>query len=161
MEKPEDLSIARCLRVVGQYLEAHPVRSFHLTTVGSTFVITSDDLAHQRQADLLSQLRRKLLAHDEAAPSNYVIFTRPQLLALDLERHAERTLGSMLDRRDLSFVLRVLGDYFDRKGAGEFTVDWSRGSIRIRYDDRQENFTHADLYDLGVRMYLRRAGRPQ
>jgi len=56
------------------------------------------------------------------------------------------------DRRDLSFVLRVLGDYLDRKIPGQFTISWSKNSIMISYDQIQESFTPENLYDFGIHM---------
>jgi hypothetical protein len=68
----------------------------------------------------------------------------------------ERKPDSQTDRRDHSFVLRVVGDYLDRKSATEFAVHCSRHSVSVRCDAGAELFTRQDLCDLGIRMYLRR-----
>jgi len=65
----------------------------------------------------------------------------------------------MPDARNLSLVLRVVGDYLDRKGIGDFAILWSTDSVKVSYGKKVESFTIQDLYDLGVRMYLRRSNR--
>ncbi len=75
------------------------------------------------------------------------------------ERRLKRKISSSSDRRDLSFVLRVLGDYLDRKTPGQFTISWSQNSIMISYDQIREIFTPENLYDFGIHMYLRRSTR--
>jgi hypothetical protein len=158
MGKPEQLSNAQCLRVIGQVLDAEPVRSFRLRTHGHSFIVSSDELRRAPVRGLLARISRLFRGEEEPA-SDYVIFNRPEIHRLDVTRQAERRPESVIDRRDVSFALRVLGDFFDRKQVSDFAIDWSENSIIARYGTRQESFTHADLYNFGVKMYLRRSNR--
>lgn len=159
MGKTEELSNAQCLRVIGQCLEAEPVSAFRLTTFAGSYIVSSADLVREPESRLLPRISRRLFKRALPTPSDYLIFARSDLLRLDEERKTERKPGSPLDRRDLSWALRIVGDYLDRKRAAEFAIDWSRGSIVVRYDGRRESFTHENLYNFGVHMYLRRVGR--
>ena len=49
--------------------------------------------------------------------------------------------------RNLSTVLRVLGDYLDRKAAGDFVVLCAPYSVTVRYGLKSESFTMQDLYE--------------
>ena len=158
MAKPEGLSYAQCLRVIGQYLDAHRINSFDLKTLNVSFAVSSNEPTIEAPKGLLSQVRRLFIPETPPVP-NPVIFSRLEIYRLDKDRRAARKPGSPTDRRDNSFVLRVLGDYLDRKNATEFSVHCSRDSVRVRCDAGAELFTHQDLYDLGIRMYLRRGGR--
>jgi hypothetical protein len=82
-----------------------------------------------------------------------------EILRADTERRLQRKMSSPSDRRDISFVLRVLGDYLDRKRVDQFTIFWSKDSATIGYEQKQESFTSQNLYDFGIRMYLRRSTR--
>jgi hypothetical protein len=55
--------------------------------------------------------------------------------------------------------LRALGDYLDRKRAGNFAIRWSRSSAMVSYGNHEEYFTTENLHDLGINMYLRRITR--
>ena len=69
----------------------------------------------------------------------------------------------MPDARKLAQVLRVLGDFLDRKEAVTFTVSVSGHSLSVAYETghgvQQESFTIENLYDRAVQMYLRRSKR--
>ena len=65
----------------------------------------------------------------------------------------------MPDPYKLSTLLRVLGDYLDRKGADQFAIEFDSASLTVKYDQKSENLRIDTLYDLGVHMYLRRSNR--
>lgn len=159
MGKPEQLSNAQCLRVIGQCLETQPIGAFRLTGFADSYIVASADLIEKPPSGLLPRIGRRLFQRVGPTPSDYLIFARQDLLRLDEERKVERRPGSRMDRRELSWALRVLGDFLDRKRAAEFAIDWSRDSIVVRYDGRRETFTHVELYDFSIRMYLRRVER--
>ena len=159
MGKPEELSNAQCLRVIGQCLETQPVKEFRLTTLAASYIVSSADFVEKPPSGFLPQITRKLLRNQRPIPSDYLIFSRPDILMMDEERRAHRKPGSPMDKRDLSWALRVVGDFLDRKRAAVFAIDWSHSSIVVRYDGRQETFTHENLYNFGVHMYLRRVER--
>jgi len=164
----ELLSYAQSLRVVGQDLDALGVDSFELAKWGEDYIVwpKRTEFTRKRSTDkgFLSKITQKILGRDDSDKEipNRLYFTPSEIAWTDIQRRLERKIDSPSDRRDLSFVLRVLGDYLDRKSAGQFTISWSQNSIVISYDQKQESFTSENLYDLGIRMYVRRSirGRP-
>ena len=70
----------------------------------------------------------------------------------------------MPDAHKLSQVLRVIGDYLDRKEVRAFTVSMSTHSVCVWYATSggyqyTVSFTVANLYDRAVNMYLQRSSR--
>ena len=159
MGKPEELSNAQCLRVIGQYLDAHPTNAFRLRSFGASYIVSSEDLGKAPPPGLLSRIRQRILSGDDPPASDYLVFTRREIFHLDLQRQADRKSASTIEGRDFSIALRALGDYFDRKNVDQFAIDWTQNSITARYGTHQEAFTRPELYNFGVRMYLRRADR--
>jgi hypothetical protein len=108
------------------------------------------------------KISQKILGHSDSDKEtlNRMYFPSSDIFLANIERGLKRrTSDSPKDLRDLSFVLRVLGDYLDRKAAREFTISWSMDSIRVRYDRKEESFTLQNLYDFGINMYLKRSSR--
>jgi hypothetical protein len=164
----EPVSYAQSLRVVGQDLEALDVDSFELAKWGDDYIVwpkraeTPEKLSPDK--GFLSKIKKAVFEHDDPGKEipTRLYFTPAEIAWADTQRRLERKIDSLSDRRDLSFVLRVLGDYLDRKNARQFTISWSKNSLVISYDQKRESFTPENLYDLGIRMYLRRStrGRP-
>jgi len=97
-----------------------------------------------REKTFLKSITGKLRASDESARENSSIvhFTNSKILWSDIERRSRRaTLGAMPDMLSLSLVLRVLGDYLDRKAAGDSAISWSTNSVKVRYGQKDESFT--------------------
>jgi hypothetical protein len=164
----EPFSNAQALRVVGQDLDVLGVDSFELAKWGDDYIVwpKRSEFTRKLSAEkgFLSKITLKLLGHHDSAKElpNRLYFTRAEIISADMQRRLRRrSPGSPPDGRDLSFVLRVLGDYVDRKNAGQFTISWSKNSITMTYDQKQESFTSDNLYDFGIRMYLRRSTRPR
>jgi hypothetical protein len=162
----ESLSYAQSLRVVGQDLDALGVDFFELAKWGDDYIVWPGHAEFTRKLSaekrFLSKITQKILGHEDLAREipNRLYFTPSQILWADTQRRLKRKIsGSPSDLRDLSFVLRVLGDYLDRKKIGQFTISWSKDSIMISYDQKQESFTAENLYDFGIGMYLRRSTR--
>jgi hypothetical protein len=161
----ESLSYAQSLRVVGQDLDALGVDVFELAKWADDYIVwparTEVTTKLSAEKGLLSKITQTILAHDHSDREipNRLYFTPSQILWADAERRLKRKISSPSDRRDLSFVLRVLGDYLDRKTPGQFTISWSKNSIMITYDQIRESFTPENLYDFGIHMYLRRSTR--
>jgi hypothetical protein len=70
----------------------------------------------------------------------------------------------MADAHKLAQVLRVVGDYLDRKEASAFTVSMFVHLLSVAYETGSghqinESFTTENLYDRAVHMYLRRSKR--
>jgi hypothetical protein len=164
----ESLSHAQSLRVVGQDLDALGVDFFELAKWGDDYIVWPGHAEFTRKLSaakgFLSKITRKILGHDDSEKEipNRLNFTPADIIWADTQRRLKRKIsGSPSDLRDLSFVLRVLGDYLDRKKAVQFTISWSKDSIVISYDQKEERFTSQDLYDSGIGMYLRRSTRTQ
>jgi hypothetical protein len=164
----ESLSYAQSLRVVGQDLDALGVDFFELAKWGDDYIVWPGHAEFTRkfsaEKGFLTKITRKILGHDDSDKEipNRLYFTPADIIWADTQRRLKRKIsGSPSDLRDLSFVLRVLGDYLDRQKVGQFTISWSQDSIIISYDQKQERFTSQNLYDLGIGMYLRRSTRTQ
>ena len=163
----ESLSYAQSLRVVGQDLDALGVDFFELAKWGDDYIVWLERTEFTKKLSaekgFLSKITQKILGHEDSAREipNRLYFTPADIIWADTQRRLKRKTGSPSDLRDLSFVLRVLGDYLDRQKVGQFTISWSQDSIIISYDQKQERFTSQNLYDLGIGMYLRRSTRTQ
>ncbi len=164
----ESLSHAQSLRVVGQDLDALGVDFFELAKWDDDYIVWPGHAEFTRKLSakrgFLSKITQKILGHEYSAREipNRLYFTPADIIWADTQRRLKRKIsGSPSDLRDLSFVLRVLGDYLDRQKAGQFTISWSQDSIMISYDQKQESFTAENLYDFGIGMYLRRSTRTQ
>lgn len=156
----ESLSYAQSLRVVGQDLDALGVDSFDLAKWGDDYIVWPKHTELLNRG-FLSKLTRMISGQDTAhreVPERFY-FPSAEILRADTERRLKRKMDSPSDQRDISFVLRVLGDYLDRKRVDQFTISWSKDSTTISYEQKQESFTSQNLYDFGIRMYLRRSTR--
>ena len=160
------LSYSQILRVIGQDLEPLGINSFELAKWGDDYIVWTEHSEFGRELSgkrtFFEKITQKLLRHtdsDKETPHRRY-FSRVEILLADIERQSKRRiLISPSNLRDLSLVLRVLGDYLDRKAAGEFTISWAPNSIKVRYDQKEESFTLQNLYDFGVHMYMKRSDR--
>jgi hypothetical protein len=159
------LSYSQALRVIGQNLIPLGTDWFELVKWGDDYIVwmrqTELPRALAAKKTLFNKFIEKILGNvdsDKKTPDR-IYFNDMDILTSDLEHQAKRRTGSPTDVRDLSFVLRVLGNYLDRKAAREFNISVDPDSIKVRYDQKEERFTSQDLYDLGIQMYLRRSGR--
>lgn len=162
----ERLSCAQSLRVVGQDLDALGVDSFQLAKWGDDYIVWPERTEFTRKLSLekgfLSKITQKILGEDDLDKElpNRLYFTSTEIVSADTQRRLNRKISdSPSDRRDLSFVLRVLGNYLDRKSAADFAIRWSKHSAMVSYGQNEEYFTAENLYDLGISMYLKRRDR--
>jgi hypothetical protein len=153
------LSNAQSLRVIGQNLGVLSVDSFELVKFGDEYIVSLADSGREQQRGFLSKIIRRLSRHHDLTIPNPIRFTSSDILQIDTQRRLQRGSHGPIDRRDLSFILRVLGDYLDGKGAGQFAIQWSNTSVKIIYEHGEETFSHENLYDFGIKMYLRRSSR--
>jgi len=159
------LSYAQALRVIGQNLIPLGIDSFELAKWGDDYIVWEHggfarDLSAKQT--FFEKITRKIVGHADSEREilNRIYFSNVEIFNSDMEQQSKRrSSDSPSDLRDLSFVLRVLGDYLDRKAAREFTISWSMDSIRVRYDRKEESFTLQNLYDFGINMYLKRSSR--
>jgi len=159
------LSYAQALRVIGQNLIPLGIDSFELAKWGDDYIVWEHSRLARDPSEkqtFFAKITRKILKHEDSDREtvNRLYFSSVEIFTSDIEQQSKRRIsGSPSDLRDLSFVLRVLGDYLDRKAAREFTISWTMESIKVRYDQKEENFTLQNLYDFGINMYLKRSDR--
>jgi hypothetical protein len=159
------LSHSQALRVIGQNLVSISCDSFDLITAGDDYVVTRHDFDPPRSVPssktFLNQWLTKTFRRPKAeqTASTRLHFTRSEILISNFQRQAERRIGNPTDVRDLSFVLRVLGDYLDKKSAREFSISWSPHLITVQYNGKEDLFTRDNVYDFVISMYLKRSSR--
>jgi len=161
----EALTNAQSLRVIGQQLAGLGFNSLEVKKTGDDYVLRvhrgvaigksrTDASPHS-----VSQASRGSAESTTQNPNP--IHLRPaQILQADNDHRSQRHQPTaMPDPYKLSTLLRVLGDYLDRKGADQFAIEFDSAALTVKYDQKSENFRLDTLYDLGVRMYLRRSNR--
>jgi len=161
----EALTNAQSLRVIGQQLAGLGFNSFEVEKAGDEYVVQ----LHRGEAsgksrtnafpNSVSQESRRSAESTTQNPNP--IHLRPaQILQADNANRSKRHQPTaMPDPYKLSTLLRVLGDYLDRKGADQFAIEYDSASLTVKYDQKSENLRIDALYDLGVHMYLRRSNR--
>ena len=152
--------------MIGQDLEPLGINSFELAKWGDDYIVwikqgeSGRELSGKRT--FFEKISQKILGptdSDRETPHRRY-FSRVEILLADIEWQSKRRISnSPSDLRDLSLELRVLGDYLDRKAAGEFTISWAPNSIKVRYDQKEESFTLQNLYDFGIHLYMKRSDR--
>jgi len=154
------LSYSQALRVIGQNLTPLGANEFELAKSGDGYVVhlPQPETLPAANSSFFDKLIQKL--KPPAKTPDSISFSSLDLLRSDIEQQAKRQTDSPRDTRDLSFALRVVGHYLDRRLAQEFTVSVNPDSIQVRYDQKQESFTPQHIYDLGIQMYLKRPDRP-
>jgi hypothetical protein len=161
------LSYSQALRVIGQNLMPLGSDRFELVKSGDDYVVRLRSVEEPGASSartpwffnkLVGKTRGKTASRGRLPES--LLFSSIDVLALDIEHQAKRRTGSPRDARDLSFILRVLGNHLDRRAAREFSISVAPDLIKLRYDQKNETFTPQDLYDFGIQMYLKRSVRP-
>lgn len=159
------ISHAQALRIIGQKLDelgttyfrickedrdytvlTHPSVSAQLPVGGQAFrnIPTGNFLRHQG----FSTEFAKCLQFSVADIPKFDVQAR-------LKRRHE---AGMIDVRQLSSSLRILGAYLDRKQADDFMISWFIDSVVIAIHKKEHTFSvHQNLYDLGIPMYLNRS----
>jgi hypothetical protein len=162
----ELLSYAESLRVVGQDLDALGVDSFRLAKSGDHYIVWPEGSEFTTKLSgkkgFLAKITQKILGEDDSDKKlpRSMYFTSAEIVSSDTQRRLQRKISdNPSDRRDLSFGLRVLGNYLDRKRAADFAIRWSKHSAMVSYGQKEEYFTIENLYDLGISMYLNRRDR--
>jgi hypothetical protein len=161
----EPLSNAQSLRVIGQQLAGLGINAFELDKRGDEYTVRidrSESAGKSREKTFPKSIFEKTpRAPDTARETpNNISFSTSQIIWSDTENRLRRGQPTaMPDVHDLSTLLRVLGDYLDRKAADDFTILCDVDLITVSYGQKNESFRIENLYDLGVHMYLRRSNR--
>jgi hypothetical protein len=157
----QTLSYSQSLRVIGQRLHGAEINSFEVNKSGDEYIVRLDPGAFVRKVSREQRLsrciREKILSDSLTAVPITLKFTISELLCSDDEEGLRRRKTGMPDIHNLSLVLRVLGDYLDRKAAGDFAISWSMDSVKVRYGQQEQQFTAHNLYDFAIVMYLKRS----
>ena len=161
----EPLSNAGSLRVIGQYLADLGINSFDVVKIDDGYVVKMDgnEFADKSaEKPFLKSLFNKGQQSPESPSKipNPVRFSPSEIFQADFEKRMKRRVPTgMPDTNNLSTILRVLGDYLDRKLAGDFAIACDGNLVTVNYGEKRERFRPDYLYDLGVHMYLRRSSR--
>lgn len=161
----ETITNAQSLRVIGQQLASLGIDSFEVEKSGDEYIVqmhrgkaTGKSRTHAFLNSVSQEIRRSL---DSTTHSTSPLHLRPaQILQADEENRSRREQPTAIpDPYKLSTLLRVLGDYLDRKRADEFAIAYDSASLTVKYGQKSESLRIDTLYDLGVHMYLRRSNR--
>jgi hypothetical protein len=161
----EALTNAQSLRVIGQQLSRLGFNSFEVEKNADEYVVQlhrgESSGKSWENAFLNSVFPNSRRSPDSRTQNLDSIRLHPsQILEVDNENRLQRHQPTeMPDPYKLSTLLRVLGDYLDRKGAAEFAIACDSASLTVKYGQKSESLRIDALYDLGVHMYLRRSNR--
>jgi hypothetical protein len=175
---------ARHLRVIGQELENFQFDAFNLECSADGYLVwvKSDSMLDNRQPLLgvsksrLQKLWRGKLpsgatdreegfTDTRARAPKRLRYTAEDLERMEQERRSGRRPQSRAaDGHALSQLLRTVGDFVGRRGERLLGIAWQKLSISIVVETPQgrkeiDIYRPDNLYDLWVRMYLRREDR--
>jgi hypothetical protein len=175
---------ARHLRAIGQDLENLHLSTFNLEYTGDAYLvwIKSDDQAeNQNPLFRISKHRLQKLWRNKIPPrtlgqeESYALsstqtgrrlrYSIQELDRIEREQRARRRQQSgTADGHCLSQLLRTIGDLVKRKGERLLGIAWQELSIGVVVETPQgrrevDVYRPDNLYDLWVRMYLRRDNR--
>ena len=179
---PADYS--RHLRAIGQDLENLHLRTFNLEYTGDAYLvwIKSDDQTENKNPlsriskNRLQKLWRnkippRTLGHEESfalsstQTGKRLRYSVQELDRIEREQRARRRQQSgTADGHCLSQLLRTVGDLIGQKGERLLGIAWQELSIGVVVETPQgrgeiDVYRPDNLYDLWVRMYLRRDNR--
>lgn len=180
---PQDY--ARHLRAIGQDLENIQLDTFNLECTGDAYLVWvrsegghegSPPLLRAGKGRLLQKLwRNRIPSHTIAREESYtdshaqtgrrLRYSVADLDRMEREQRARRHRESgATDGHSLSQLLRTVGDLVGRKGERLLGISWQELSISMVVETPQgrkeiDVFRPDNLYDLWVKMYLRRDNR--
>src|SRR5262245_43642907 len=139
------LSYAQSLRAIGESLQRQGISTFDLEKRGENYSLQVIASQTATGGSFLKKIIQLLGRADNPArePSDSTVSTRSlsytpsdisRLVTEQQSRHDG--LNGVPDARKLAQVLRVLGDYLDRKAAVAFTVSMSGHSLAVAYETR-------------------------
>ena len=158
----EPLTYSQSLRVIGQRLRGINVRTVELSKRKDKYVVRLDPYPAARTVS------NGKIAFDAASQNTFsdhpgdtplfFTFSPSELRSYDDAERLRRIKPNALPNiNELSVTLRVLGNYLERNAAGDFSILWSKASVKIHYGHKEQFFTAHNLYDLGIVMYRRRS----
>ena len=160
------LSYSQSLRAIGQALEALRIHTFTLEKAGEKYIVRNWELSFLKSIteEVWGAGDSDEILSIPGKPTESLIYTSSDANRLETLGRSRRGSDSGQKSHNLSFSLRVVGDYLDRHKAVAFDLSWARHSVTVKYQTladrhKEANFTVQNLHDLGVGMYLRRSTR--
>jgi hypothetical protein len=175
------LDYPRHLRVIGQDLENLRLKTFNLECTGDSYLVWSrygsepHPLARLSRSRLQKLWRHKLPSRSQGQEERFTLPSSRQVKRYrysprDIQRMEEesrarrRPKGSMTDGHSLSQLLRTVGALVGQRRDRLLGISWQDFSVSVVVETAQRTrridvFRPDNLYDLWVRMYLRRDHR--
>jgi hypothetical protein len=182
-EKPiEPFDYARHLRAIGQDLENLRLTRFNLECVGNVYLVwpRPDSIDTQSRSSILTNRRLRKLWQNRSAPRSqgrkeYITvnplhhikryrYTSHEIETIEKAGQRRRCLSTMTDGHSQSQLLRTVGGLLSQRNQKLLGIAWQELSVSVVFEsDRGRReidvFRLDHLYDLWVRMYLRRNNR--
>ena len=183
-EKPFSLlDYPRHLRVIGQDLETLRLKTFNLECTGDAYLVWSSSVTADTEEHPLSGLSKNRLQKlwtNKSQPRSHgheERFTLPSSLPtkryryffcdierMEYESKSRRRKSTITDGHSLSQLLRTVGAVVGQRRERLLGISWQDFSISVVVETTQgqrqiDVFRPDNLYDLWVRMYLRRDNR--
>jgi hypothetical protein len=179
----ETANYAQPLRAIGQALELLNVESFDMEPDGEDFLIRGkatllgNSPEQPSEEDKVRHIwgvlpRQRTVEPGMKIPARPVTVTQLDLryTPKDVDRLESEGRARRMDPRripdagSLSQLFRTIGGYIGQKRARLLKVSWNGNSIVLLYETSpgrlsDEVLTVSDLYDVSVRMYMKRADR--
>ena len=164
------MSHAKSLRVIGQFLDIASVPSFELEKErhAQDYLLRSDSLTKTREWILRHARDENGFIEESGRPvadDGLLRFTRIDISRLESQGQRKRRAHSSAQTqasKNLSQLLRSLGDHLDRIKASAFRVTWTPDSVSVDYqkadglsDSRQ--FSPERLRQLDLHTRFRRS----
>jgi hypothetical protein len=150
----------RELRAVGQALEKLQLKNFNLKHAGRSYFIWNNDQAQKAHA---TDRPRDLFRKSRPAIAPTFRLDPDDLARIECAGKVRRqNTFSVTNGHKLSHLLRTLGEYINSRNQQLLGITWREQSLSVVVETakgrrRIEEFRTDFLYDLWVRMYLRRA----
>ncbi|HWP58809.1 MAG TPA: hypothetical protein VNL14_13035 [Candidatus Acidoferrales bacterium] len=170
-------SYAQTLRAIGQALETARLETFELQQQGQEYSVRGETLVQVAvnppgpEPQRIWQKFKGGASSSSDVPAPQTVrelvelhYTASDIARLEDEGQSRRRDGhTMPDAYSPSQLLRAAGAYLDRKRARLQQLSKQDGTIKLRYEtslgSATEELTVAYLYDMAVRLYLRRSDR--
>jgi hypothetical protein len=177
------LDYPRHLRVIGQDLETLQLKTFNLECTEDSYLVWSRSSAAEEETNPLSRLgknrlqklwKNKSQPRSRAQEERFTVTSsvkakRYRYCLRDIERieyqsRSRRRKSGITDGHSLSQLLRTIGAMVGQRHERLLGISWQDFSINIVVETTQgqrkiDVFRPDNLYDLWVRMYLRRDNR--
>jgi len=176
------LDYARHLRVIGQDLEGLRLETFNLECTGDAYLVWSRPGGTDLEGSPLSRLSKnrlqKLWKNKSRSHGQEELVTLPSSVRAKRYRYSLSDIDRMehesksrryhkpgiTDGRSLSQLLRTVGAIVGQKHGRLLGISWQDFSVSVVVETTQgqreiDVFRPDNLYDLWVRMYLRRDNR--